>query len=228
MKETLLELANKIKDEELRKKVVELITDPKLTSKHFKKYKAEDWDRAATPFTVSGPSGVGTVERDVQHHTEVLTEITIKVADIIEKKFGIQLDKDALIAAALLHDFAKLFEFKRNENGELEHTGVMLDHTILGTAELYKRGFPEKVIHIVASHFGETGPTPPRCFEALIFHHLDTMISLVEYHFYAHLQKEFQLKQMEELSSEKLVIISEEELKKLLDESKKSNKDKKE
>jgi hypothetical protein len=38
------------------------------------------------------------------------------------------------------------------------------------------------VIHIIASHFGEGGPTPPRNFEALILHHLDTMISVVEFH----------------------------------------------
>jgi hypothetical protein len=56
---------------------------------------------------------------------------------------------------------------------------------MLGVAELYRRGFPEGVIHIIASHFGQGGPTPPRNFEALIFHYLDSMLSLVEYHLYA-------------------------------------------
>jgi hypothetical protein len=58
----------------------------------------------------------------------------------------------------------------------------MLDHTMLATAELYTRNFPEEVIHIVASHFGEAGPTPPRTFEALIFHHLDSLVSIIEYY----------------------------------------------
>ena len=33
----------------------------------------------------------------------------------------------------------------------------------------------------MASHFGEAGPTPPRSFEALLFHHLDNMMSMIEY-----------------------------------------------
>ncbi|MCD6403127.1 MAG: HDIG domain-containing protein [Candidatus Aenigmarchaeota archaeon] len=214
MKEELIKLAEKIKDEELRKKVIELLKDPKLTNKYFKNYKPEDWEKAASVFSVGGPLGLGAVERDVLHHTITLTEIVIKVADVIEKKFGIPLDKDSLIAASLLHDFAKLFEFKRDEKGELEHTGVMLDHTILGTAELYKRNFPEKVIHIVASHYGESGPTPPRNFEALIFHYLDSMLSLVEYFFYAKMQQAV----AEQMPTEKMIVIPEEELKKLLEQ----------
>jgi len=76
----------------------------------------------------------------------------------------------------------KVFEYKRNKSGDLEPTGIMLDHTMLGVAELYSRDFPEEVIHIVASHFGEGGPTPPRSFEAVIFHHLDSLVSVVEYY----------------------------------------------
>jgi hypothetical protein len=53
---------------------------------------------------------------------------------------------------------------------------------MLCVAELYHREFPEQVIHIVASHFGEGGPTPPRNFEALILHYVDTLFSLVEFY----------------------------------------------
>jgi hypothetical protein len=52
-------------------------------------------------------------------------------------------------------------------------------------AELYRRGFPEEVIHIIAAHFGPSGPTPPRTFEALIFYYLDSMLSMTEYHLHA-------------------------------------------
>ena len=214
MKEELIKLANKIKDKELREKVVKLLTDPKLTNKYFKEYTAEKWEKAGSIFVVSGPVSMGPVERDVLHHTIALTELTIEVAEVIERKYGIPLDKDALIAASLVHDFAKLFEFRRNEKGELEPTGVMLDHTMLGIAELYKRNFPEKVIHIVASHAGESGTTPPRNFEALIFHYLDSMVSLVEYYFFAKMQQQI----AEQMPTEKIIAIPEEEFKKLIGE----------
>jgi hypothetical protein len=55
---------------------------------------------------------------------------------------------------------------------------------MLAVAEFYYRGFPENVIHIIASHFGETGPTPPRNYEALILHYVDTLLSLTEFHLY--------------------------------------------
>jgi 7,8-dihydroneopterin 2',3'-cyclic phosphate phosphodiesterase len=51
---------------------------------------------------------------------------------------------------------------------------------MLGVAELYRREFPEQVIHIVASHFGESGPTPPRTIEALILHYVDNILSIIE------------------------------------------------
>jgi 7,8-dihydroneopterin 2',3'-cyclic phosphate phosphodiesterase len=198
----LIKLANKIKNANLRKKVVEFLEKPKLTSKEFEKYKSEKLDKAGSIFVVTGPTTMGPVERDILHHTIALTELCIKTADLIEEKYGIKLNKDHLIAASLLHDIMKIFEYKRNEKGELEHTGIMLDHTMLAVAELYHRGFPENVIHIIAAHAGEAGTTPPRNFEALIFHYLDTLVSLTEY---------YQRGQLKQILEEPKIIITEEE-----------------
>jgi len=159
---------------------VDFLNDLRLSNKNFKKYPKMKIEEAATMFSVGGPSGMSTVERDVLNHTITLVELCEKTADILTNICGLELNKDNMIAAAILHDLMKLFEWKRGEMG-LEHTGILLDHTMLGVAELYHRGFPEEVIHIVASHFGEAGPTPPRNFEALIFHHLDSMMSMIEF-----------------------------------------------
>jgi 7,8-dihydroneopterin 2',3'-cyclic phosphate phosphodiesterase len=179
----LIELAQKIKDEELRKKVIEFVKDPRLSHKEFKKYPRMQIEEAGSVFTVSSPQGTISVERDVLNHTVALVDLCSKVAETIEKSYGIPINQDHLIAAAILHDIPKIFEWKKGKEG-FEHTGILLDHTMLGVAELYHRGFPEKVIHIIASHFGEAGPTPPRNFEALIFHHCDTLLSLTEFHLY--------------------------------------------
>lgn len=179
----LIELTEKIKDGKLRKMVVDFLKDLRLSNKDFSKYPKMKIEDAASMFTVGGPEGAASVERNVLGHTIALVELCEKVVDAFEKAYGLSLNRDNLIAAAILHDVAKIFEWKRGPQG-LEHTGVMLDHTILCVAELYHRGFTEDIIHIVASHFGETGPTPPRNFEALIFHHLDTMASMVEFRMY--------------------------------------------
>jgi 7,8-dihydroneopterin 2',3'-cyclic phosphate phosphodiesterase len=208
--EKLIELSKKIKDDKLRKMVVDFLKDLKLSNKNFSRYPKMDIKDAATMFTVGGPGGSSTVERDVLNHTITLTKLCEKVANTLKNTYGLPLNRDNMIAAAILHDLMKVFEWRRGPHG-LEHTGIMLDHTMLGVAELYHRGFPEDVIHIVASHFGENGPTPPRNFEALIFHHLDNMISIVEFRMYASNQDPLQL-----------LLLDEETMKKLGEESEKT------
>lgn len=203
----LIELAQKIKDEELRKKVIEFLRDMRLSNKDFKKYPRMPIEQARTLFSVGGPQGTVTVERDVLNHTLTLADICLKVAETIEENYGIPISRDNLLAAAILHDLPHLFEYKRGKDG-VEHTGIMLDHTMLGVAEFYHRGFPEEVIHIIASHAGEQGTTSPRNFEALIFHYCDTLLSLTEFHMYG--QKQQQPVQ--------LVLLDEDALKKITGE----------
>jgi 7,8-dihydroneopterin 2',3'-cyclic phosphate phosphodiesterase len=202
MKE-LLELIKKIEDKTLREKVTEFLKDLRLSSKHFKKYPKENLKDAGSLFVIPA-SGLGPIERDIVNHSVALADLCIKTAECFEKNYGLKLKKDFLIAASILHDLMKSFEYKRDKKGELEPTGIMLDHTMLAVAELYARDFPEEVIHIVASHFGENGPTPPRTFEAVIFHHLDSLASMIEYY---HLGK----KKLDQ----QIIFITEEDLKKL-------------
>ncbi|MCS7105780.1 MAG: HD domain-containing protein [Candidatus Aenigmarchaeota archaeon] len=206
----LIELAEKIKNEELKKKVIEFVKNPRLSNKDFKKYPKMKIEEARCSFTVSSSTGKITVERDVLNHSVALAEICLKVADAVEENYGIPINRDNLLAASILHDLMKIFEYKKTERG-LEHTGILLDHSMLAVAELYHQGFPEEVIHIVASHFGETGPTPPRNFEALIFHYCDTLLSLIEFHLQASSQTTQPLQ---------LILLDEETIKKLTEEKK--------
>ncbi len=178
--ERLLKLAEKIKDKNLRKKVIELLKNPSLQHPEFNKYPKEKLENAISLFTVTTPSGPITVPRDVLNHTIAVTKACICLSQILKDTFGLKLNEDYLIAAALLHDVMKVFEWKRDEKG-IEPTGILLDHSMLAVAELYRRDFPEEVIHIVASHIGESGPTPPRTFEALLLSQVDSMLSLIEF-----------------------------------------------
>lgn len=207
--EKLIEFAQKIKDKQLRDKVIEFIKNPTLAHKDFKKYPKEDVEKVKTPFSVGG---AGTAERDLLNHTIAVTNLCIKAADIIEEQYGAKINKDHLIAGALLHDMMKMFEWK-NEDGNIEPTGILLDHSMLAVAEFYYRGFPENVIHIIASHFGEGGPTPPRNYEALILHYVDTLLSLTEFHLYGTKQE----KPMQ------LLVLDEETMKKMREEMEKGS-----
>jgi 7,8-dihydroneopterin 2',3'-cyclic phosphate phosphodiesterase len=173
----LIELANKIQNKDLKKKVIEFLKDPSLTHPEFKKYPKTSVKKVKVYF--STPFGLAL--REVYTHTLALTNLCIEVAKIVKKFYNIDLNLDHLIAASLLHDIMKIYVWKV-EGGEPKATGITLDHSYLAVAELYKRNFPEAVIHIIASHFGEQGPTPPKTPEAFLFHHLDSMLSLFEAH----------------------------------------------
>lgn len=172
----LIELAGEIENAELRKKVIDLIKDPKLSNPSFKKYPKEDLGKVRTPFSVSD---MGVVEREVVNHTATNTELCLKIADTFEKNYGVKLDRDVLVAGSLLHDIMKVYEWKIDEEGDPVPTGLTMDHVFLGVAELYARGFPEEVIHVVAATQGER--TPPKSLEALILHYVDTLTSLTEF-----------------------------------------------
>lgn len=205
--EELIKFAQKIQEKQLRDKVIEFLKNPSLTHKDFKKYPREDIEKVRTPFSVSN---LGVTERDLLNHTIAVTDLCMKTADNIEEHYGIKVNRDHLIAGALLHDIMKIFEWKIGDEGA-EPTGVLLDHTMLAVAEFYYRGFPENVIHIIASHFGEVSPTPPRNYEALILHYVDTLLSLTEFHLYG-------VKQEKPMQ---LLVLDEETIKKIREEEEK-------
>jgi 7,8-dihydroneopterin 2',3'-cyclic phosphate phosphodiesterase len=180
MKE-FIELAQRIRNKELRDRVIDFLKDLKLSHKDFQKYPKEDLKKARTMFG----SNSNIAERDILNHSLSLAELCEKTANVLQENYGIPLNLDNLIAAAILHDIMHLFEYKQTKEGT-EHTGLSLDHTTLAVAEFYHRGFSEEVIHIIAAHAGEAGLTSPRNFEALIFHHLDNLLAETEFHLYSH------------------------------------------
>jgi len=86
----------------------------------------------------------------------------------------VKIDKDLVIAGALLHDIMKPYNYELDENDNIDHTDLFnLDHLTLCVAELYKRNYPLDLIKIIASHHGEHSPTRPGSIEAYIVHFAD-------------------------------------------------------
>jgi 7,8-dihydroneopterin 2',3'-cyclic phosphate phosphodiesterase len=173
--ERLIELAEMIKDEKLKKKTIDLLKDIKLTHPEFQKYEREKPEDVKTPFAVNDVI----VIRDLINHTIGVVEACIKLADVIEENYGFKVNRDVLIVGALLHDIMKAYEFKDGRP-----TGILLDHSALALAELYKRDFPEEVLHLVISHAAPS-TNSPKTLEALILHYVDTLLALVEFGIYS-------------------------------------------
>ena len=166
----ILELAGRIKDPRLRKMTTETLRNPGPLSNKGMKLPQAPFEQAPASIDWHHAKTGGLLE-----HTYFVTKVCISVAEELKRTYRTEVDTDTLIAGALLHDIGKVWGVRRSKSGKWQNAGTVLDHTMLGTAELHARHFPEKVVHVVAAHFGENGPTPPQTIEAYLLHAIDNM-----------------------------------------------------
>ncbi|NIT37026.1 MAG: HD domain-containing protein [candidate division Zixibacteria bacterium] len=108
-------------------------------------------------------------------HTRAVTRCAVAAAEAMAAVYGsrVNINRDHLVAAGLLHDVGKLLEY-REEGGKFvkSELGRMLRHPLSGAALCYGFGLPPEVTHVVATHAreGEGARATP---EAIIIHHAD-------------------------------------------------------
>ncbi|NOX18180.1 MAG: HD domain-containing protein [Chlorobi bacterium] len=125
------------------------------------------------------------------HHSYIhgLLEHTLEIAKICDlmSSFHPLLNRDLLIAGALLHDFGKTEELKSDASFDYTDKGRLLGHIVIAAIEIEKNasqinGFPEelleKLIHLVLSHQGKlehASPVEPKLIEAIALYHADEL-----------------------------------------------------
>lgn len=119
----------------------------------------------------------GDIDMTYVAHLNSCAQQCIAIADVLEGVFGgemIPINRDHLIAGALLADVGKPLEFDKDASGNVikGHYGDMLRHPFSGVAMCYKHNIPAEVMHIVATHSHE-GDKVQRSIESIIFHHAD-------------------------------------------------------
>ncbi len=160
MMDELLAMAEMIGDEGLRGMVLELLEVPDV-----------DLEGEKLPFEVC-PGGAyvhHAYEGGLVQHTLAVTRLCVTLCDLVEGVYGGSVDRDVVIAGALIHDVMKCYQYVRDGGGfRTSPLGERVDHLTLLVAELYRRGFPMEVVHVVASHHGDQSPVKPKTLEALI------------------------------------------------------------
>ena len=108
-------------------------------------------------------------------HNRGVVGVCSEAEKVLRQIYGekMPINRDVLIAGAILHDVGKLLEY-REENGAFTKSkmGKLLRHPISGAALCAEMGLPEEVTHIVAVHSKE-GDGVKRTPEAVILHHAD-------------------------------------------------------
>ncbi len=128
-------------------------------------------DLRSMPYTLL----VEGVDITFPEHVSVVCRLCLAMFDVLRQSYGERyaIDRDTLLAGALLADVGKLIEF-RKEDGEYRWASMydFLRHPFTGVGLCFKHGLPEAVMHIVATHSWE-GDKFKRRPESIIFHHAD-------------------------------------------------------
>jgi len=118
----------------------------------------------------------GDIDMRFVEHLNSCVKQCMAIADVLGSVFGdrVPINRDYLVAGALLADVGKLLEFDKDAAGNvIKGTfGQALRHPFSGVALCYKHGLPVEVMHIVATHSHE-GDKVQRSIESIIFHHAD-------------------------------------------------------
>jgi putative nucleotidyltransferase with HDIG domain len=160
----------KIKDKSLRERVAAVWSEAITTGCGGKGWTFDEL--RAIKFTLLA----GDVEMMFVEHLNSCARQCIAIADVLEKSFrcDIPIQRDYLIAGALLADVGKPLEFDKDRSGKVIQGkfGQQLRHPFSGVALAYKHGIPGEVMHIIATHSHE-GDKMERSIESIIFHHAD-------------------------------------------------------
>jgi 3'-5' exoribonuclease len=127
----------------------------------------------------------------IWHHSYIggLIEHTLEIIRICDLmcKFHRELNRDLLIAAAMIHDIGKLEEISSEPGFEYTTKGKLLGHIAIGAAYVEKKlesikNFPEdlklNLIHLILSHQGkleQASPVVPKTLEAITLYHADEL-----------------------------------------------------
>ena len=127
-------------------------------------------------------------------HTVSMMQLANKICDQYESMGFHIINRDLLVAGAMLHDIGKIIEFDRSEQGlvtDYSKKGQLMGHAVIG-AEIVDRvghseGADEEKIdalkHLVLSHHGKAelgAAMAPKCIEAELLSMIDNMDSRVE------------------------------------------------
>ncbi len=163
--------------------IIESLTNPHLTTLLQTIFADEEF----TDRFLNAPGG------KMWHHATLggLVEHTLSLAKLAEMMASHYpaLDRDLLIAGALLHDVGKVLELTTEVGFDYSVDGRLIGHIVQGTLLVEQAiaklpDFPpevrRQVLHLILSHQGDGtmgSPIKPMTLEALVLHYLDELDS---------------------------------------------------
>jgi putative nucleotidyltransferase with HDIG domain len=133
------------------------------------------WRSSAWPQLSDVPKSVEpSSRRTLTVHSRAVARMSAQMADTVTDLHGVPVDRDAVLAIALLHDVCKIHEFEPapEGGGRWSTTGRRFQHGFLGAHWMLEAGMDEDLVHAVIAHTPHSSVIP-QTQEAVIVHYAD-------------------------------------------------------
>lgn len=108
-------------------------------------------------------------------HSRAVLSLCLKIADTFEETHGLKVDRDVLIAAAILQDAGKVVEYQPGKGGvERTEIGTSYPHAYWAAMLATRHGVPSKVVHIILTH-SPSHAKFPQSLEGKIIYYADQL-----------------------------------------------------
>ncbi len=119
------------------------------------------------PFSVDIP------EAKLLNHINWVMEVSLSISDLVEKRMKISVNRDLLIAAVLLHDLGKAFEYRKKGRQTVKsEIGKKFMHGFWGAYIALEEGVSQDLAHLISTH-SKDSPAHPKLLEGIILHYAD-------------------------------------------------------
>ena len=169
--------------DEMKSEFEEVVSS--ITNSYLKQLLEKIFDDEAREKYINVPAG------KAWHHAYIhgLLEHTLEIIKICNLACDIhhELNRDLLIAAAILHDFGKVEELTFKTSFDYTDKGKLIGHIVIAAMRIEEKAmeipdFPEdlknQLIHLVLSHQGRlehASPVIPKMAEAVVLYHADEL-----------------------------------------------------
>jgi hypothetical protein len=108
-------------------------------------------------------------------HNRAVVEMALAVAAAFERFHGVKVDRDILVAAALLQDASKLVEYTLSD-GKVAYSalGKKYPHSFWAAHVALKHGVPDEICHIILTHTPQAAAFP-QSLEGKILYYVDQL-----------------------------------------------------
>jgi hypothetical protein len=109
-------------------------------------------------------------------HNQCVLDMALAVADAFERHHGVKVNRDHLIAAAVLQDASKVIESAPGPDGRAIATDLarQYPHAFWAAHLALRHGVPDPVVHVLLTHSPQA-PTFPTTIEGKILYYVDQL-----------------------------------------------------